>query len=214
MVYIPMEIVEGLLVKIRVLKSEFIYSAPRVGLMRDLAPEIAFIGRSNTGKSSLINAISGKGDLARTSKTPGRTRHAVAYGLVLAADIEKPITLIDLPGFGFALMSKQEAKECETLIFSYLERRAQLCLIVLLLDIRRDLDEREQRIVRVAKERHIDVLLVLTKSDKIAVSKRSIAKRKVAEELLVGKESIILHSTHDEKTTMALKKAIYLSLPG
>lgn len=195
--------------RIRVLKSEFLYSAPRLGLMRDLDPEIAFIGRSNAGKSSLINAICQKGDLARTSKTPGRTRHAVAYSLVLATEVEKPITLIDLPGFGFALMSKKEAKECEALIFSYLEKRSHLKLIVLLLDIRRDLDEREQRIVKVAKERNIDVFLVLTKSDKLAVSKRWPAKKKVADELLVDTSSIFLHSTHDEKTTLALKKAIF-----
>src|SRR6201999_2680674 len=97
--------------KSKAIESEFIYSAPKLSLMRDLGPEVAFIGRSNAGKSSLINAICDK-DLARTSKTPGRTRHAVAYRLAMHDDEEKSLTLIDLPGFGFALMSKTEAAEC------------------------------------------------------------------------------------------------------
>src|SRR5262245_10431414 len=119
-----MAIVESA-VKLRSLTSEFLYSAPRVSLMRNLGDEIAFIGRSNAGKSSLINVIC-ENDLARTAKTPGRTRHAVAYRLLLEGDEQKSIILIDLPGFGFALMSKKEAKECEALIFSYLEKRRQL----------------------------------------------------------------------------------------
>ncbi len=176
--------------------------------MRDLGPETAFIGRSNAGKSSLINALCDK-DLARTSKTPGRTRHAVAYGLTLGVDEEKKLTFIDLPGFGFALMSKKDAQECEALIFAYLEKRKQLELIVLLLDIRRDPDEREHRIVAMAQARGIDVLLVLTKSDKVAMAKRSPIKKNVARELNLPNEMVQLHSTHDEKTTRALKKAIF-----
>jgi GTP-binding protein len=196
-------------VKLRSLSSEFIYSAPKLNLMKDFGAELAFIGRSNAGKSSLINAISQK-DLARTSKTPGRTRHAVVYRLTLGdTQTAKTLTLVDLPGFGFALMSKTEAQECETLIFSYLEKRSNLRAIVLLLDIRRDLDEREQRIVALAKARGIEVFLVLTKSDKLPVSKRSPAKKKIAEGLEINVSSIHLHSIHDEKTTRELCKKIF-----
>lgn len=208
MVCIPTVIVEAT-VKIRSLSSDFLYSAPKLNLMQDHGPEFAFIGRSNAGKSSLINAICEK-DIARTSKTPGRTRHAVAYRLKFGVASEvKAVTLIDLPGFGFALMSKKEAADCEALIFSYLEKRPQLTLIVLLLDIRRDIDEREERIVRAAKARGVDVMLVLTKSDKIAVSKRFPAKKNVAAALGVDTSSIHLHSMHDDKTTRVLKKILY-----
>ncbi|HXW60661.1 MAG TPA: GTPase, partial [Myxococcota bacterium] len=71
---------------IKVLKSQFVYSVPSLSLMRPLEPEVAMVGRSNVGKSSLINAICHKKDLARTSKLPGRTRHAVVYELLLAKD--------------------------------------------------------------------------------------------------------------------------------
>lgn len=194
--------------KIRSLSSDFVYSAPKLSLMRNLGSEVAFIGRSNAGKSSLINALCGK-DLARTSKTPGRTRHAVVYRVVLAADVEKVMMLIDMPGFGFALMSKTEAEECEALIFSYLAKRTHLRAIVLLLDIRRDLDDREQRIVEIAKARGIEVMLVLTKSDKLAVSKRSPAKKRIAATVDLPTDAIHLHTTHDEKTTRFLRKALF-----
>jgi GTP-binding protein len=197
-------------VEIKVIKSEFIYSVPKLSLMRHLNDELAFVGRSNAGKSSLINAISNKRDLARTSKTPGRTRHAVVYKLVFALDAqEKSITLVDLPGFGFAAMSKEEAKACEALIFSYLKSRPHLRMIILLLDIRRLVDEREQTIVNIAKERGIDLLLVLTKCDKVAGAGRKPIITKMADDLKMNKESIWLHSTHQEKFKHALQKIIY-----
>jgi GTP-binding protein len=196
---------------VKINKSEFLYSVPKLSLMRDTSSEVAFIGRSNAGKSSLINALCEK-ELARTSKTPGRTRHAVAYEIIMGKEAVKAFTMIDLPGFGFALMSKTEAKECEALIFSYLKKRSQLRVILLLLDIRRELDEREQRIVHAAKERNVDVMLVLTKSDKIPVSKRRPTKMKIAHELNISYDAIFLHSTHDSKTSAALRKAIFMRL--
>lgn len=198
--------------EIKVLKSEFIYSVPKMSLMRNLQEEVAFVGRSNAGKSSLINAVCNKKDLARTSKTPGRTRHAVFYGVVFSKRQEKAFTLVDLPGFGFASMSKAEAKDCETLIFSYLRKRAHLRLIVLLLDIRRSPDEREMQIVEIASSRGIDLLVVLTKCDKIALAARKPAVKKMAEDLMVDKKSIVLHSTHDEKFKHDLQQVIFEKL--
>lgn len=166
--------------------------------MRDLSSEIAFIGRSNAGKSTLINALCQKKGLARTSKTPGRTRHAVVYDILLQAhDTEKAINFVDLPGFGFALMSKTEAQACENLIFSYLRKRRQLKLIILLLDIRRSLDEREQEIIAIAKARDVSLLLVLTKCDKLPLAKRKPIVNKMAEQLSLDKKSIILHSNEN-----------------
>lgn len=196
--------------KITALSSEFVYSVPKLSLMQRLGPEVCFIGRSNAGKSSLINALCNNNDLARTSKTPGRTRHAVVYHLVWStSEKKKPLILVDMPGFGFALMSKTEAAACEKLIFSYLTKRRELAAVVLLLDIRRKIDAREEQIIAIAKERNLHLLLVLTKSDKLAGSKRKPARLKVALDLDIDPSSILLHSIDDVKTTVAVKKAIY-----
>lgn len=199
---------------IKVLKSEFIYSVPKLSLMRDLGDEICFSGRSNVGKSSLINALCQKKDLARTSKLPGRTKHAVCYEVIYAAENEKKTCIfVDLPGFGYASMSKAEAKDCEALIFSYLEQRRQLMLLVLLLDIRRLPDMREKHIVQLANARGLQVMVVLTKCDKIVLSKRKMAITKIATELGIDKHAFKLHSTLDLQFTADLKKEIFRILP-
>lgn len=198
---------------IKVLKSEFIYSVPNVSLMQDLGVEICFVGRSNVGKSSLINSLCHKRDLARTSKLPGRTRHAVCYEVLYAQEeIKKPAIFVDLPGFGYAAMSKLEAFECEELIFSYLKERSQLGLLVLLLDIRRLPDEREKQIAAIAHARLLPVMVVLTKCDKIVVSKRKMVMDKIAAELSLTRESLVLHSTHDQKFTTDLRAAVFARL--
>lgn len=209
MVYILTVIVEAM-VEVKVLNSQFLYSVPKLPMMRDLNPEICFVGRSNVGKSSLINSVCHKKDLARTSKLPGRTRHAVVYDLVMTDDVSKKnITLVDLPGFGFASMSKIEAEECEALIFSYLTGRTMLRSIYLLLDIRREPDDREKQIVQIAHKRGIDLFFILTKCDKIAASARKPVMKKLIESLKLDPALVFLHSTYDEKFKHELQKAIF-----
>lgn len=195
---------------IKVLQSQFLYSVPKLNMMRDLTPEVAFVGRSNVGKSSLINALCHKKDLARTSKTPGRTRHAVVYKLVLSQGLlQKNITVVDLPGFGFASMSKTEALECEELIFSYVQNRVQLRQLFLLLDIRREPDDRERHIVEIARMHNIDLRFVLTKCDKIPMSARKPAMRKILRDLDLNPDSLLLHSTYDEQFKIGLQEIIF-----
>jgi GTP-binding protein len=187
---------------IKVINPQFIYSVPRLALMRKLNPEIAFIGRSNAGKSSLLNSLCQKKDLARTSKTPGRTRHAVVYGASFLDHEQKDLTLVDLPGFGFASMSKTEASECEKLIFSYLQNREELKKIILILDIRRDLDERELKIIEIAHKRDIELVLVLTKADKVPL-----AKRKPILNKFKGLR-VLLHSNQIEELTEKIREVL------
>jgi GTP-binding protein len=198
---------------ITILKSEFVYSVPKLSLMRDTGPEICFIGRSNVGKSSLINSVCQKKHLAKTSKLPGRTRHAVCYEVVLRSQQKKKsMTLVDMPGFGYASMSKTESKSCEALIFSYIEERPQLALLVLLIDMRRLPDEREEAIVNLAQKRAIPVLVVLTKADKIVMSKRVIFINKTASLLKIESKALLGHSTHDPESRMSLLKVMFQAL--
>lgn len=178
--------------------------------MRDLSDEVALVGRSNVGKSSLINSLCHKKDLARTSKTPGRTRHAVVYELILShKEQKKLITLVDLPGFGFASMSKTEAFDCEQLIYSYIATRTKLSQLFLLLDIRRDPDEREREIIRLAQTNNINLYFVLTKCDKIPVSARKPAIRKLVQELKFNPDNILLHTTFDEVYKIKLQEKMF-----
>src|SRR3954471_20592776 len=94
-------------------------------------PEVAFVGRSNVGKSSLINALTGRKTLARVSQTPGRTRQINFFNL------GGKLMLVDLPGYGYAKASKELAMEWQTLIFAYLSGRATLSRALLLIDARR-----------------------------------------------------------------------------
>jgi GTP-binding protein len=199
---------------VKVLESKFIYSVPKLSLMKELHPEVAFVGRSNVGKSTLINALCNQKNLARSSKTPGRTRHAVVYEMLMSkASREKTISLVDLPGFGFASMSKVEAAECEKLIRSYIEEREPLRQLFVLLDIRREPDEREAQIIRLAQARNIDLLVVLTKSDKISLSARIPTRKRLAAAFGLALESVLLHSTSEHKMTEELLNRLYISSP-
>jgi GTP-binding protein len=195
---------------IKVLAPQFVYSSPKVQLMQDFGLEMTVIGRSNSGKSSLINALTQKKDLAKTSKTPGRTRHAVVYRFQLRkVEQEKTVTLVDLPGFGYANMSKTEAAACEKLIFDYLEERPQLKLICLLLDIRRKPDARERYIVQNAVSRGIKLIFVMTKCDKLSLSQRKPMQGKTAKELGLPVGQVMLHSQDIPEQTEKIMRIVW-----
>lgn len=125
-------------------------------------PEIAFLGRSNSGKSSLINALLGQ-KLARVSAKPGRTRL-----LNFFSDSRRAFTLVDLPGYGFAKISKNESQDWKNLIESFLLQRQALKAMVLVVDIRRDWSPDEEGLrLWLAENRPFPLLLVLTKTDKL-----------------------------------------------
>ena len=128
-------------------------------------PEIAIVGRSNVGKSSLINAMLGT-DIARTSRTPGRTR------LVNWFEIGARFHLVDLPGYGYAEVSRDLRESWRPLIETYLEKRDTLAGVVLLIDIRRGPADEELDFVPWLAQHDTPVLVVLTKADKLAKTKR------------------------------------------
>lgn len=136
-------------------------------------PEIAFAGRSNVGKSSLMNTLMSRRNLVRTSSTPGCTRQINIFEARLASG--PTVRLVDLPGFGFARRSKTERSQWGELIESYLTTRSALRTIVLLVDARRGVEEQEQMLVdfsRVSREKQpLELLCVATKIDKLPRSK-------------------------------------------
>lgn len=139
--------------------------------------EVAIAGRSNSGKSSLINRLCRRKALARTSRTPGRTQQLVFFGL----DDER--SLVDLPGYGYAKVGVELRKHWQGLIQSYLESRAALAGLVQVMDIRHPLKDGDIQLAEFALDRGLPLHVVLTKADKLGHGKRMEAVRKVRDAL-------------------------------
>ena len=129
-------------------------------------PEVAFIGRSNAGKSSLINALTGRSALARVSNTPGRTRQINFFRL---ADI---LMLVDLPGYSYAQVSKTQTAQWQQLIFDYLRGRPNLKRVILLVDARRGFMDVDRDAMTLLDKAAVSYLVVLTKTDKLGAAER------------------------------------------
>ena len=129
----------------------------------DTGKEIALCGRSNSGKSTLINALANQKKLARTSNTPGRTQSINFFHLT--NDEAKKI--VDLPGFGYAKASKQDQNAWAKLILSYLEKRAALTDLILIMDMRHPFQNKDLEFLSLCNSLNLPIHLVLTKADKL-----------------------------------------------
>lgn len=123
-------------------------------------PEIAFAGRSNVGKSSLINALTNRKALARTSNTPGRTQQLNFF------DLGGVLTLVDMPGYGYAKVSKAQKAEWDELIYSYLSGRPTLRCVLVLIDSRHGLKDNDRELMKMLDRAAVSYRIVLTKADK------------------------------------------------
>ncbi len=145
-------------------------------------PEFAFAGRSNVGKSSLLSRLANRRGLARASADPGKTRLLHFYRVSCAVDAERrAVVLVDLPGYGYAKVSKAERRRWRDLVESYLGRRDPLRAVIVLQDVRRELAEAERELFAWLAERGLPIVLVLTKTDKLAPMQRSLRVRALAE---------------------------------
>jgi len=152
----------------KILSAEFSLSAHQVDqLPRDQLPEVAFLGRSNVGKSSLINTLLGRRNLVRVSATPGRTR-ALNFFL-----INQRFYFADLPGFGYAAVSRELKASWGPLVLEYLERREALAAVVFLQDGRRLPGPEEMFLWELLLSRSRPVIPVLTKADKLKMGERA-----------------------------------------
>jgi GTP-binding protein len=140
---------------------EFIAGTNNLGALPDMAlPEIAFAGRSNVGKSSLVNALTGRKTLARTSQTPGRTQQINFF------DLSKVLYLVDLPGYGYAKASKTAIRNWTHLVDTYLKGRASLARVIVLIDSRHGLKDKDRDVMTMLDVNAVPYQVVLTKIDK------------------------------------------------
>lgn len=171
-------------------ECRFFYAAQRLDQLPDSGlPEVAFAGRSNVGKSTLINALTGRKSLARASNTPGRTRQLNFF------DLGGRLTLVDMPGYGYAQAAKEIKEDWQGLMFEYLRGRPTLRRVVLLLDSRIELKASDLAVMDLLDRAAVTYQLVLTKAD--GVKPGALARKQDAVSALIRKHP----AAHPDLTT-------------
>lgn len=173
----------------KIISAEFIKSATDPShYTEDALPEIAFAGRSNVGKSSLINILLARKKLARTSNTPGRTQ------LINFFLVNNEISFVDLPGYGYAKVPIAVKKSWGPMVEKYLKTRKNLCMVVVILDIRRDPTKDDLSLISWLYAYDIKPVFVLTKADKLSKNRVAMRRRAIREILEVTDDNLITFS--------------------
>ena len=178
---------------IRVLDASFLTTAvEEAGWPAAEVPEIAFVGRSNVGKSSMINALTGRRKLVRVSNTPGRTRTLNFFDVLLErGELRRAVRLADLPGYGFAKVSRDERANWERMITTYLQRRTSLRGVVAIVDAEVGATEDDVRTLAYLVSAGRRVLVAATKLDRLGKARRKPALATIAERLSVPRDSVL-----------------------
>jgi GTP-binding protein len=174
-------------------------------------PEIAFAGRSNVGKSSLVNALTGQRMLARISNTPGRTRQINFF------DLAGLLLLVDLPGYGYAEAPKNAVKRWGGLVRAYLRSRAALCRVCLLIDARHGLKDLDREVLATLDRAAVSYQIVLTKTDKLTAEALTGTVGRVAAEIghhTAAHPEIHLTSALKQQGIAALRAALAALAPA
>ena len=165
------------------------------------APEVSFVGRSNVGKSSIMNKLFGRKGLVKVSSTPGKTANINFF----EAD---GVHFIDLPGYGFARRSKAERERWARLIGDFFESERSFNLVVSLVDIRHDPSALDHQMIEYLQENEFSFIVCLTKADKLSRPKRAQQAAAIRRQLNVPAEDIIVTSTEDGTGIAELKRVI------
>ena len=186
----------------KILSAEFVTSAagPKQFPV-DGRPQIAFAGRSNVGKSSLINAFLNRKSLVKTSATPGKTQ------LVNFFLINGEFYCVDLPGYGYAKAPRSVVDAWAPMIEGYIKGSPQIRVVVVLLDIRREPDQRDQRLIEWLAHYRVPAFYVLTKADKLKQNEAATARRTIAKQLELA-EPLLLTSVKTGQGIVELKAEI------
>lgn len=182
------------------IKAKFITSAVKPEQYPESAsPEVAFLGRSNVGKSSLINSLSRNRHLAKTSGSPGKTRTINFFDLEAKYTEDelprKQIALVDLPGYGFAKASKGDKKEWSKFIQLYITQSQKLLVLYQLIDIRHDLMANDKECFDWLSSMDISLKIIFTKADKLSQSVAAKQKNKICQALNIQGHDTILYSS-------------------
>ena len=187
----------------KVTSAEFITSAvKRPDYPEEMLPEVAFAGRSNVGKSSLINTLVNRKHLVRTSSSPGRTQTLNFFR------INNQVNFVDLPGYGFAKVPLKVKAQWKTMVESYLKTRTTLQLVIILLDIRRTPSSDDASLMRWLESFGIPFLIVLTKTDKLSQNKCSAQQKIIQNFLLLKREEVVCFSAVTRKGRQEILKRI------
>jgi GTP-binding protein len=168
----------------------------------DKRPQFAMVGRSNVGKSSLINAVLNRKTVARVSQTPGKTQ-AIHFYLVNGR-----FHIVDLPGYGYAKVPKTMMRSWGELVRGYLESADALRLILLLIDARRVPGEHDLQMHQWTREASIDERVILTKSDKLSNAQLARSRAEIAAGLAIGAEELIPFSAVTKKGVHEVRREI------
>jgi len=186
-----------------VIKSaEFVTSVANKNYYKSDLNEVAFVGRSNVGKSSLINFIANRKHLAKTSSMPGKTS-LINYFLV-----NKDFLLVDLPGYGYAEVSKKEKSNWADFLEEYLKTSQNLKCVYLLLDIRRTPTLQDEQMLKFLYYNRISTKVVITKTDTLSKAKVSNQLQIICSKLAITKNDVILTSSQDKKGLKELLDSI------
>jgi len=165
-------------------------------------PEVAFAGRSNVGKSSLLNVLVNRKSLVKTSKTPGRTQ------LINFFMVNQSLSLVDLPGYGYAKVPAAIQRSWGPMIETYLSQRKALTSVVLIMDIRRQPKEHEFNFIDWLKEQHLPCIPVLTKADKLSKTRQMKQRFAISKRLDMTPDQLTLFSAKNRSGLLDVWRAI------